>query len=226
MPNKGKNKRARSTRRRGTGPNSQSNPMSGLITDVKMPRPLESRVGRTTTVILRNYATVATDSSGVHTGVIPCDPSATLSSYYGSVTMFPEWANYAALYNEVKLVQLDIRLTTTYTYDGKQAQAEPMIIAGVTSAITAAPSGYAAVADNGDAQFWPCLIDTSGRNRFHAIRFRPSAWATVTTPNPGSSTGISAGCPGGILLYLSSAPVSTQIATVLITGQYLLRTRV
>jgi len=112
------------------------------------------------------------------------------------------------------------------TDDTKGDVPEPLAIASSTSPTLVVPSTFQQVIDNGDAQLWPVIQDYSGRGRYHACRLTGLTWALTSTPNPGSSSGIGAGCPGSIIMYGSGYPNSVQVCSIKYTGTYLLRTRV
>jgi len=181
---------------------------------------------RITKVQLRGYCGAASNGSGVLAGAIPFDPSATLSSTFGSASMFTEWTNYSNTYQNVKVLQFEVEMVRVQTDDTKGDIPEPLIIASSTSPSLVVPSTFQQVVDNGDSQIWPVIQDYSGKGRYHAVRMSQLTWALTSTPNPGSSTGIGAGCPGSIILFGTGYPASVQIISIKITGTYLLRTRV
>jgi len=183
---------------------------------------------RTLIMEFRGYTPMVTDGGGVVNTLIPFNPAATLNAtYLSGAAMFPEFSSFVALFGEVKLLGFQTYLTTNYnnTSETKLASAEPLAMASVSNSIYAAPGSYSAVLDNGDAQQWAYALDQSGRSRFHSSRFRVSSYASTTAPNPGSSSGIPAGCPGAIIYYAVNGPLSVQIATVRVMGRYLFRNR-
>jgi hypothetical protein len=199
---------------------------SALVADVKMPPPRQISPMQTFTVQLRGYCGAASNGSGVLAGALPFDPSATLSSTFGSAAIFNEWTNFSNLFQNVKMLQFEAEFVRVQTDDTKGDIPEPLVIASSTSPTLVVPSTFQQVADNGDAQIWPVIQDYSGRARYHATRITQLAWALTSTPNPGSSSGISAGCPGSIIIFGTGYPVSVQVCSIKYTGTYLLRTRV
>jgi len=223
-------KRSKRNNRKNAGWNKSqrnNNNLTGTMSeDVKLPRAMMYRPGKVTKFQFRGNTQITTDGSGKINTFIPCDPSATLdSTYLSGQPIFAEWNSYKTLFTEVKFVQLDIRIASSYTYDGKQASVDPMVISSIVSSLTGRPGGYQTVYDNGDAQQFPYALNNTASSKFHALRFRPSAWASVTAPNPGSSSGISAGCPGCIYLYAEGGPATQNVMHVGITGTYLFRNR-
>jgi len=212
-------------RKRGRQSN-RNNPANGAVSDIKMPAPLMLTNGRTIQIQLRSMLLCTSNGAGNVASYISFDPSATTTATFGGGTMFTEWANWAVLYNEVKVRQFEIQLCRTWIDETKGDNYVPLAFASTSAAILGAPANLQAVADNGDCQMWAWASDQSGKNRYASVRMRQIAWATVSNPNPGSSSGISAGCPGSFIFYGSGYPVSTQICFVKVTGTYLLRTRV
>jgi len=219
-------KRSKRNNRNRTGFNRSQGTPGTMSEDVKLPRPMMYRPSRVTKFQFRGFTQVMTDGSGKINTFIPCDPSQSLdATYLSGQPIFAEWTDLKALFTEVKFIQLDIRIASSYTYDGKQASVDPLVISSIVSSLTGRPGGYQTVYDNGDAQMFPYALSNSASSKFHALRFRPSAWASVTTPNPGSSTGISAGCPGCIFLYAEGGPASVNVMHIAITGTYMFRNR-
>jgi hypothetical protein len=139
--------------------------------------------------------------------------------------MFPEWTNWAALYGTVKVKQFQVNFVRSYLDEVKGDSFFPIAIATTYSAGLITPASINVVIDNGDSQLWPVFTDHSGGGRMHSFKFPGLAWATTSTPNPGSSTGAQIGCPGGVLVYAASLPTSITVATIQIIGTYLLRLR-
>jgi hypothetical protein len=195
--------------------------------DLKMPVPLMEQSGRVTPFLFRYYTPLRSDSFGVVSTFIPFNPNITLSAtYLSGSAIFPEYTNdLINLFNEVKLSQFDVTIVSCVNEDTKTTAMDPLAIGSITAASYSAPSNYATVLDCADAQVYPILFDRSGTGRFHGVRFRVASYAESSTPNPGSSSGISAGCPGAILLYADGAPASTQVGFIRYTGRYLMRTR-
>jgi len=166
------------------------------------------------------------DGAGKIASYISFDPSSTTSAYFGSQALFTEWSGYSAMWNEVRVRQFEVSLCRTYIDETKGDNYYPLVFSSQASPILNAPTNYQSVADNGDAQMWPVLSDQSGCSRFISVKMRQLAWATVTSPNGGSSSGIAAGCPGSILFYAAGFPTSVNIAFVRVRGLYQFRTRV
>jgi hypothetical protein len=201
-------------------------PANGALHDVKMPEPQLVPVNQVFRIQLRNILTGASNGSGVLGSYVQCDPSATATAAFGSGTVFPEWTSWAALFAEVKCLQFEVQVCKTYIDETKGDDLNAMVIASTTSPIAPSITSYQNVAELGDAQLWSWATDQSGMNRFHALRLRQTAWASSSNPNPGSSSGIAAGCPGSILFFANGCPTSTQICFLKVTGTYLLRTRI
>jgi len=216
----------RGKRRRG-GPRGRAMmPANGARHDVKMPEPMYISPTRTTTMQFSNILIGVTNGSGIFAGYIPSDPSVTLSSYFSSAVLFTEWATFANFWNEVKVIRFEVQCCRVYTDDLKGDQTGPLAICSISSPIAVTPTTYQQVGDNGDSQLWNVSQDYSGTNRYHAVKFRSLAWATITNPNPGSSSGIAAGCPGSIVFYGAALPASTNLFYVKVRGLYRFRTRV
>jgi hypothetical protein len=172
---------------------------------------------------LRNIAIGSTNGSGVIAGVIPCDPSSTLSATFGSNPLFPEWSDWSALFQHVKCVQLEVKLLAQTSDEVKGDVNRGLVVAGNLQNITV-PSNYGSVADNGDSQIWNPLQDQSSRGLYHAIRHRSSIeWASSSTPSPSSIQYV--GCPGGIAIYGDTLPASLGIILLHITGTYKVSSR-
>lgn len=221
----------RGRRRRPGGFNSRSSsqwisPITGVICEAKCPVPMTITMLQTFRIQLRNAIPMNSNGSGVIASYISADPSSTTTATFGSGVQFPEWANVAALFNEVKLLQFEAYFQKTEVDETKGDVFNSLGIASIYTGISSTPANYQAVMDNADSQSWPLGSDQSGKSRYHAFRMRQVAWATVTTPNPGSSNGIAAGCPGYIIVYGSGYPISTEMGWLKVVGTYLLRTRV
>jgi len=173
----------------------------------------------------RNLVNLRSDGSGVINSFLSSDPSSTLQTAFGGSAQFPEWSQASALWGNVKIIQLEARLSRIYMDETKGDVINPVTFAGVTG-VVGNPGGYTAVIDNGDSQQWSWITDFTGAGRYHAVRFSGLAWASILTPNPGGSNGMGVGCPGGIIFYANGQPASTQIATVQIIGTYLMRSRI
>jgi len=198
-----------------------------LNVDCKVPAPMSMPLSRTFTVRLSNTLSASTTGAGVINTIIQADPSSVTSATFGTITQFPEWATWAGLFSEVKLIQFECRFTPIYIDDTKGDLAFPLAIGGDLDPEIKIPGSFANVMDDADSQSWTPTRDYSGRSKYHAIRPGPWGlpWASSQAPNPGFSNGIAAGCPGGIQLYLSGGPVSTAVFDVTITGYYKLRSK-
>jgi hypothetical protein len=199
---------------------------TGLVSDLKMPFPRQISPLQTQVIQLRGYAGAASSGAGVLAGAIPFDPSATLSAIFGSGSLFSEWTNFVNTWQNVRVLQFEAEFVRVNTDDTKGDIPEPLAIASSTSPTLVVPSTFQQVIDNGDAQLWPVIQDYSGRGRYHATRMSGITWALTSTPNPGTSSGISAGCPGSIIFFGTGYPASVQVCSIKFTGTYLLRTRV
>jgi len=215
----------RRRRRRPTNPRFVAAP-NGLVMDLKMPSPRQISPMQTLVVQLRGYCGAASNGSGVLAAALPFDPSATLSSTFGSGAIFSEWTSNSNQWQNVKVLQFEAEFVRVQTDDTKGDIPEPLAIASSTSPTLVVPSSFQQVIDNGDAQLWPVIQDYSGRGRYHSTRLTQLSWALTSTPNPGSSSGIGSGCPGSIIMYGAGYPNSVQVCSIKYTGTYLLRTRV
>jgi len=197
-----------------------------LHADGKMPMPLWINPNQQFQAVFRNYIQAQSDSKGILAGSIPFDPSATLSSTFNAAVLFPEWSSYSGFWSQVKVRRFEIQMVRLYTDDTKGDNYAPIAIASNPSAILVVPSSYAQAIDNGDSQLWNSVQDYSGVNKYHAVNMTQVSWASVATPNPGSSTGIACGCPGQIQMYDNFLPNSTQIYGIKVSGHYTFRGRV
>jgi len=193
---------------------------------MKMPGPMKVPSQRIFNTQLSNMVPMLTDGAGKFASYLSFDPSSTTTSYFGSQALFTEWSAMLSLFNEVKLKQFEISMCRSYLDEVKGDNYYPLSFASVASGILGAPTTYQNVADNGDAQMWPLMSDYSGKSRFASVKVRQLAWATVTTPNPGSSSGIAAGCPGSFIFYGAGFPASVNIGFCRIRGLYSFRNRV
>jgi len=200
--------------------------LDGPSCDIKMPSPMMTPTNRTVTFQFRNVVPMNTSAGGTVNSFISFDPSATTQVTFGSGTQFTEWSAVASLFNTVRVRQFEIQICRTYLDETKGDDYTPIVYSSVRSGILANPGNFQAVVDNGDSQMYSILTDTSGKNHFAATRMRQIAWATVSTPNPGSSNGILAGCPGGYIFFGSGLPASVTLGFVKIVGTYQFRTRV
>jgi len=219
-------KRKGSKRARGRAPRGRMMPANASRHDIKMPEPLFVPSMRTTTMQFSNVIFGMTNSSGVFAGYIPFDPSVTLTTFWSSAVLFNEWSTFANLWGEVKVLRFEASFAIQYIDDTKGDAPGPLMIASISSPIATTPVNYQQVADNGDAQMWNLVSDKSGSNRFHSVKMKQVAWAGVTTPNPGSSNGIVAGCPGSIITYGSGYAASVALVTCKVRGLYRFRTRI
>lgn len=199
---------------------------TGLVSDLKMPPPRQISPLQTLTILLRGYCGVASNGSGVVAAALPFDPSVTLAANFGGGAIFNEWTNNSNMWQNVKILQFEAEFVRVQTDDTKGDVPEPLAIASSTSPTLVIPSSFQQVIDNGDSQLWPVIQDYSGRGRYHSTRLTQLAWALTSTPNPGVSSGIAAGCPGSIIMYGSGYPNSVQVCSIKYTGTYMLRTRV
>jgi len=199
---------------------------SGQICDTKMPGPMKVPAMRVFNAQLSTMVPILSDGAGKLASYLSFDPSSTTTAYFGGVALFAEWSAMLSLYNEVKLKQFEMSMCRTYLDESKGDNFYPIAFASTSSAILGSPTGYANVSDNGDAQMWPWVTDYSGKCRFISVKMSQLAWATVTTPNPGSTSGIAAGCPGSFIFYAAGLPASINIGYARIRGWYQFRTRV
>jgi len=198
---------------------------SGVITSNfrKYPGPIQMPPSQAIMVQLRNYLNATSNGSGILAGVIPADPSSTLSATFGSTSLFPEWSDWLALFGSVRVVQLEIKLLSISLDEVKGDTSPGFIMAGNLQS-TAVPSNYQSVADNADSQSWNPLQDTTSAGRYHAIRWpRTVLWASATTPAPSSLQ--FTGCPGGFAIYGDTLPATLKVLSIHVTGTYMLMNR-
>jgi len=222
------NRNPRRKGRNGSAKRRQNRDSTALnaVSDIKMPQPMMAPANRTYIMQFRNVVPMITSAGGVVNSYISFDPSSVTQVTFGSGTQFTEWSSVASLFNTVRIRQFEMQLCRTYLDDTKGDDYQPLVYSSVRTGILANPGSYQAVIDNGDSQMYSILTDVSGRNHYAAVKIRQVAWATVTTPNPGSSNGIIAGCPGGFVFYGTGYPNSSQIGFVKIVGTYQFKTRV
>lgn len=220
----------RRQRRRGNNSRrnrTQTNIGYTVTNDVKVPAPISIPTMRTHRFVLRGTCPLLANSSGEVAAVIPFDPSATLSStYLGGSVIFDEYKSLSVLYSELKVRKFEITIYSAYTdANFGSNQPSPLAICSNSGATYTNPGSYAAVMDNGDSQMYPIAFDNSGTGRFHSVTMRVAAYALTATPNPGSSTGISAGCPGHIALYAQNFQASVRVGQIRYVGEYIFRSR-
>jgi len=206
--------------------NNRNSTALNAVSDIKMPAPMMVSTNKSFTMQFRNVVPVITSAGGVINSYISFDPSVVTQVAFGSGTQFTEWTSASSLFNTVRVKQFEIQICRTYLDETKGDDYQPLVYASVRTGVLSNPGSYQAVIDNGDSQMYNILADSSGKNHYAAVKMRQVAWATVTTPNPGSSTGIIAGCPGGFVFYGTGYPASTQLGFMKIVGTYQFKTRV
>jgi len=195
--------------------------------DVKVPAPYRIPQTQEYEITLKNIFTGTTNGSGIFATYLSFDPSATVTSPFGSVTQFTEFAAIQTLFSNIKLTQFEISMTPSYLDDTKGDTNPAMVIASIPSAPVATPGSYQVVADNADSVMWNLIVDKSGRPVYHSARPpRGLAWAGTAIPNPGASGGVMSGCPGSILFYGTGLPNNTVVFTLKATGHYKLTGRI
>jgi len=161
---------------------------------------------------LQGFTTISTNGSGLIAVSIPMDPSA-------SGFNFSEWANLAALFDEVKLHAFEVQVvgfvntTVTLVFS-------PVIV-GTNLIVSTAPGSEGAVSQLTDAKYHPANMTNSMGfwHRFNntgIIGWSSTSSVTVTPY---------AGCPGSIWFYANNGPVSTLTYKVLVKGYYAFRAR-
>jgi hypothetical protein len=161
---------------------------------------------------------MSTDGTGTLAGVIPGNPNATLSSAFGSVALFPEWSNVAALFAAVRIRQLEITVMTKYVETKGDVPGTVIICTQFVSS-TSFPSSYATASDNQDSQIISITNDTSGRGNYHAMSW-PRKIAPAATNDPDPTGDALIGAPGGISLFGNTLPVSVSMLQILVVGTY------
>jgi hypothetical protein len=181
------------------------------------PGPFRIPLSNSITLQLKSIVIGSTDSSGVFAAAVPCDPSATLSARLGGNAIFDEWTTIKALFSHVKCLQLEVVLRPCYV-ETKGDTVNNVAISGNLMIFTSTPTGFATVIDNADSQSYAATLDTANHGCYHAIRHKKSLlWGSVNGPTVTDSY---IGCPGGIQMYSSSLPTSTNFLNVMITGTY------
>jgi hypothetical protein len=187
------------------------------------PAPLPRSLNQRFRISLSNFFGAVSNCSGILAGVIPCDLSVTLTSAFGSVTMFPEWSSWAALFSQVRCVQLEIRCIPIYVDEVKGDSNNGLLLAGNLQSTTV-PSTYQTLSDNADVQSWNPITDTGGQGRYHAISHSKLLGFTASsTPVPSANNYM--GCPGGIAFYGSGYTAGINVTNIIVTGHYELMNR-
>jgi hypothetical protein len=218
MSSKSKSRSNRRSKRRGVPP------ARFVVSNYRRyPAPVTIPPKQGVMIQLRNHVFMSSDGTGTVAGIVPCNPNATLSSAFGSVALFPEWTNWAALFSSVKAVQLELVGKSRYV-ETKGDTPGDVIIASQFTVGTSFPSSYATAADNTDSQSWNLTDDTSGRGFYHAFSHKRSLAPSATNdPDPTGDAYI--GCPGGIALFGNTLPVSTSLMSILVVGTYVVYVR-
>jgi hypothetical protein len=165
---------------------------------------------------------VTSNGSGLIAGFIPCDPSSTLSSTFQTVAMFTEWSSLAALFSQIRCVQLEVTFVPL-SLDEVKGDTTYSISISSNLQVATTPGSYGVVDDNCDSQLYPFATDTSGRGRYHALRHSPKlGFSSIGTP---ASSTIYSGCPGAIQIFASPLANSTIYLSCQIVGTYDLMSR-
>jgi hypothetical protein len=175
------------------------------------------------TIQLRNQVNATSNGSGILAGFLPCDPSATLSATFQSVTQFTEWSSLTALFSQIRCLQYCARFYPATT-DEVKGDILPVLAISGNLQLATAPGSYNITADNTDSQIYPFLLDTSGKGRYHSFNHDRKRLEYSSTGTPSSST-IYSGCPGAIQVYASGLPINTVSLTIHIVGTYQLMSR-
>jgi len=187
------------------------------------PGPIQMPPSQSIMIQLRNGFAGISNGAGVFGAVIPCDPSLTLSSAFGSVALFPEWTDWLALFGNVKCVQLEVKILPQ-SIDEVKGDTPGVLNMASNLQTTTTPTTAQSVADNSDSQIWNMLSDSTGTGRYHALRHKRSLiFASTSSPVPSSNT--YGGCPGGIAFYANGLPINTGVIYVHVVGTYVLMNR-
>jgi len=171
----------------------------------------------------RNLITVTSSVGGVVSGMIPCDPSATLGAPFAAGALFNEWTSIATLFSAIKCIQLECYARSGSSDEVKGDASIGIAIATNLTSIANFATSYLATMDNADSQVYNPVLDTTAKGAYHALKHRPSLnWGGTSTP--ASSSAVYAGAVGGIGFYGSTA-VSLQVMTIQVVGTYLLSQR-
>jgi len=188
----------------------------------KFPAPISIPVRKGYMFQCRNYVSMASDGSGILAGVIPGNPNATLSSAFGSVALFSEWTNIAALFAAVSIVQLEVVIIPKYV-ETKGDVPGNVIVGSQFVSGGSFPNTYPTAADNQDSQSISVTNDTSGRGTYHAMRWPRKPPAATNDPDPTGDALI--GAPGGIAIYGAGMPITTSLLGIKVVGTYILYAR-
>lgn len=188
----------------------------------RFPAPISIPVKKSIMFQMRNYVAMSSDGSGVIAGIIPGNPNATLSSAFGSVALYPEWTNVAALFAGVEIVQLEVVIIPKYVET--KGDVPGNVIVGTQFIVAGSfPNTYQTAADNQDSQSISITNDTSGRGTYHAMRWPRKPPSATNDPDPTGDSLI--GAPGGISIYGSGMPITTSLIGIKIVGTYRLYAR-
>jgi len=165
---------------------------------------------RSTTIMFQGFSTLTASASGNGFFAIPFDPS---SSGYN----FAEWSDVAALWNEVRLVAVQIQVTGFNIETSGTA-----LYIGYRWDLNSAPSSVSSVTQLSSCLAYNFMRDASVRG------FRMTARAPMPlnfSDTSSVSTAPYAGCPGSFQIAGTNFPDSQPIAAVRVRAIYYLRGR-
>jgi len=165
--------------------------------------------------LLKGFATIASNASGVVATFIPMDPSSTGFN-------FSEWPNLSALFTEFRIRSFTVQFVgeTQFLTPGVAMFVAPLAI-GSNTGISATPTSIGQVVNQADGRFWKGSMETTDTGYWHRVKPYDIGWSLTSsvTATP------YAGAPGCIQIYGTSQGVSTNVALAMVLGEYEFRTR-
>jgi len=187
----------------------------------RVPSPRTIPMNRSLVIQMRQFLTCTTSGTTLNS-YLAFDPSSTTTAAFGSNTLFGEWAYVSALFARVKILQFDISMSPAYIDDTKGDIFDAIAIATTPVGTLANPGAYGTVIDNNDSIIWNPVADKSGVAKFYSYKFSGLGWGPVGSP--GGTTGL--GCPGSMVFFGSSLPLTSVIFSLKVVGTYLLDNRI
>jgi len=157
------------------------------------------------------------DASAQISSIQVADPSS-------SGQNFPEYANLAGLYSEVRLIEFGCQVTPAFAFDEKSSAMTVAIGATTnTTSYTASSPTYSSTLELNNARLYNVARDTSARGTIIKVAPRPRLiFGDVGAPSQtfAAGTGLAA-----VVLYGENFPVSTPCLNLMIFGVYQFRAR-
>lgn len=172
-------------------------------------KPLYSELRTIHLPLSTTHQTATANGSGVVTGNIVCDPTA---------TTYTELVDIKALYSSYRLLTAELEL---YPVDGNTSHA-PMMLASLLNTGIGNPSGYDQVTDNINHLIWNPATDTRGTSpRIYLSanrRINFQEWGTASTDDQGA--------PGGFYWYGSNFTNSSNVFGYVLRAVFEVRNRI